>query len=143
MVNLTKTTRSVKQKEVVRKWHLIDAAGKVLGRITPEIATVLQGKDVVSYVPHLDMGGHVVVINAKKVVLTGSKAQDKQYTYYSGFPGGLRTVGFETLISKNPQEVFRHAVAGMLPKNKLRDQRLGRLHVFGDEKHPFGDKFSK
>ncbi|OGK38309.1 50S ribosomal protein L13 [Candidatus Roizmanbacteria bacterium RIFCSPHIGHO2_12_FULL_41_11] len=140
MTKITETTRPLKAKEITHQWHLIDIGGKILGRTTQEIARLLQGKHKVQYVPYLDNGDHVVVINASKVVLTGKKADNKKYTYYSGYPSGLRTETFLGLIKRRPEEVIRHAVTGMLPKNKLRDNRLARLHVFDDDKHPFEQK---
>ncbi len=140
MVNLTKSTKSVSINDIKRRWHLIDVKGKVLGRVAPKIAQLLQGKDKVNYVPYLDVGDYVVVINAAKVKLTGKKYETKKYTYYSGYPGGLKEISFQHLLKENPSEVIKHAVSGMLPKNKLRDRRLKRLFVFADEKHPYGDK---
>ena len=140
MPTLTHTTKSTKGKEVVHNWHVIDAAGKVLGRIAPEIATLLQGKNKTNQMPNLDAGEYVVVINAKKVEVTGAKKFNKQYTFYSGYPGGLRTEDFASIAERNPGEIIRHAVSGMLPKNKLRDKRLSRLFVFPDENHPYTDK---
>jgi len=141
MVNLTQSTKSVKEKDIKREWHLIDLKDKILGRAIPEISKFLQGKHKINYVPYLDMGDYVVVINAKKVVLTGKKASTKVYSYYSGYPGGLRQITFNNQIEKNPKEVIRHAVSGMLPKNKLRQKRLARLHIFPDENNQYKDKF--
>lgn len=143
MAKLTQSTKSIKESEIKRDWHLVDVGGCVLGRITPQIAKLLQGKHKTTYVPYLDMGDYVVVINAKKVILTGRKANVKTYTRYSGYPGGLRTATFKDLLEKNPGVVIKHAVSGMLPKNKHRDLRLGRLFVFPDEKHSYQEKFKK
>jgi len=143
MSSLTYSTKPVKEKDIKREWVLIDLAGKVVGRVAPMIATILQVKNKVNYVPYLDMGDYVVAINAKKVVITGKKSETKEYTRYSGYPGGLKKVLYKTLMEKNPAEIIKHAVSGMLPKNKLRGQRLKRLYVFADEKHPYGDKFRK
>lgn len=138
---LTQSTKSIKEEDIKREWHLIDLSGRVLGRAIPDISKFLQGKNKIKYVPYLDMGDYVVVINAKKVVLTGKKSSNKVYSYFSGYPGGLRQVKFEEMIEKNPGEVIRHAVSGMLPKNKLRKKRLARLFIFPDEKNPYQDKF--
>ncbi len=119
---------------------MVDANGQVLGRLTPGIAKFLQGKHKTNYVPYIDSGDHVIVINAAKVRLTGRKDQAKEYTRYSGYPGGLKKVSFERMLAEKPTEIIKHAVSGMLPKNKLRDQRLARLYIFADEKHPYGDK---
>ncbi len=141
MVKLTQATKPIKEKEVKRDWHLIDVSGKVLGRVAPEIAKLLQGKHKKNYVSYLDSGDFVVVINAKKVVLTGRKSETKVYTRYTGYPGGLKTVSFKRMLEKNPEVVIKHAVSGMLPKNKLRERRLKRLFVFPEDKHPYQDKF--
>jgi len=141
MVNLTVSTKPVKAKEIKRDWHLIDASSKILGRLAPEIVKVLQGKHKRNYVPYLDMGDYVVVINAKKVIVSGKKADQKIYTRYSGYPGGLKEISFNKLLEEKPEEIVKRAVSGMLPKNKLRKKRLARLYVFADENHPFADKF--
>lgn len=143
MKNLTQQTKPVKLKEIKRDWHLVDVSGRVLGRVAPEISLFLQGKNKVNYVPYLDTGDYVVVINAKKIVITGRKSQTKIYTRYSGYPGGLKTINFSSLLEKNPEMVIKNAVSGMLPKNKFRDERLKRLFVFADEKHPYENKFIK
>ena len=137
MVRITQSTKPISSKEIQRRWHLIDLSGKVLGREIPNIANLLQGKHKVNYAPYLDAGDNIVVINASKVVLTGKKAQQKSYTYFSGYPGGLNEVSYEHMLEKRPEEIVRHAVAGMLPKNKLRDRRMARLHIFAAERHPF------
>lgn len=141
MTNLTQTTKSIKEAEVKRTWHLIDVSGKVLGRIAPEIAKILQGKHKVNYVSYLDSGDYVVVINAKKVVVTGKKAETKTYSRYSGYPGGLKITSYKTMMEKDPGAIIEHAVSGMLPKNKHRDDRMRRMYVYGDNKHPYIDKF--
>jgi large subunit ribosomal protein L13 len=143
MAKVTQSTKPVSEKEIKREWKLVDLKGQVLGRAVNSIATYLQGKNKSNYVPYLDMGDNVVVINAQKVELTGRKAESKEYTLFSGYPGGLRKVSFENLIKNDPEKVVRHAVSGMLPKNKLRDQRLARLHVFAGAEHTFTDKFTK
>jgi len=141
MVKPTISTKPLKLKDIKREWHLVDAADKVLGRLTPQIAKLLQGKHKRSYVPSLDMGDYVVVINAKKIKVTGKKQEQKIYTRYSGYPGGLKKIPFEKLKENRPEEIIKHAVSGMLPKNKLRKKRIARLYVFPDENHPFSDKF--
>ena len=135
MVNLTKTTKSISQDEIKRDWYLINLEGKILGRAASEVARLLQGKHKTNYTSNLDMGDNVVIINAGKVVITGKKAKQKQYTFYSGYPGGLRETNYERLLKKNPDALIRHAITGMLPKNKLRKRRLARLFVFNDENH--------
>lgn len=142
MPTLTRTTKSIKGKDVSHNWHIIDAAGQILGRLAPQISILLQGKNKTNYMPNLDAGEFVVVINAKQVVVSGAKKYTKEYTYYSGYPNGLRKESFENVMSKNPAEVIRHAVSGMLPKNKLRDKRLSRLFVYPDNNHPYTDKIT-
>ncbi len=137
----SQSTRPQKEKDIVREWHLVDLNKKILGRATTEIARLLQGKHKVNYVPYLDMGDYVVVINSAKVKLSGNKAQNKIYTRYSGYPGGLKRTVFSEVIKKNPAEIVRHAVSGMLPKNKLRARRLTRLYIYKDEKHPYESMF--
>lgn len=141
MVNLTLSTKPVKEKEIKRNWRLFDAKKKVLGRLTTEVAQYLTGKHKVNYTSHLDMGDYAVVINAKDVVVTGTKEASKTYKYYSGYPGGLKKVKFSKMKQERPEEIIRHAVAGMLSKNKLRDRKLARLFIFKDEKHSYHDKF--
>jgi len=142
-MKLTLTTTSIKGKEVDMKWHLVDVKGKILGRIVPEIVKYLQGKNKSNYVDYLDMGDNVVVINAKKIEVTGNKDKTKTYSSYSGYPGGLKVESFASLMKKNPGEIIRHAVSGMLPKNKFRSLRLSRLFIFPDKDHTFKDKFFK
>ena len=143
MKKLTKQTKPVKEKEIERGWHLIDVGGKVLGRVAPMIASLLQGKNKANYVPYLDMGDYVVVINASQVVVTGKKGETKIYTRYSGYPGGLKVLKYKDLLNDKPEFIIKHAVSGMLPKNKFRDRRLKRLFVFQDNNHPYQDKFNK
>lgn len=133
-------TKPTKAKEIKRRWHLIDARKQILGRLATQIAHLLMGKDKPYFVPYLNCGDFVVVINAKKVRVTGKKEEQKIYTRYSGYPGGLKKESLRRLREKNPQEIIRHAVSGMLPKNKLRKERLKRLYVYADDKHPHAKK---
>lgn len=139
---LTQQTKPVKQKEIKREWYLIDVSGKVLGRISSLISQLLQGKNKENYVSYLDMGDNVVIINARKISLTGKKYKEKIYTEYSGYPGGLKIKKINKLMEKNPAYIIRRAVSGMLPKNKFRKQRLKRLFIYPDSNHPFIDKFN-
>lgn len=143
MVVLSQSTKSVSEKKITREWYCIDVGGKVLGRIAAEIVKLLQGKHKTNYVSYLDMGDNVIVINAQKVKLTGNKSSSKIYRYYSGYPGGLRSTTAHELLDKKPEEVIRHAVSGMLPKNKLRDRRLARLFVFSGKEHPYEEKLKR
>jgi len=133
-------TFSPKQKDIKRHWHLVDLRDQVLGRVATEIAVLLQGKRKPYFAPHLDCGDYVVAINANRIVVTGRKAKQKKYYRHSGYPGGFKEVPFKKQMSKDPAKIIRHAVAGMLPKNKLRSDRLARLRVYADDKHPHRDK---
>ncbi len=141
MAHLTHLTPSARKEDVVRAWHLIDMKGKVLGRTVTEVSQLLIGKHKKDYISHVDSGDYVVVINAKDVVVTGRKAEQKVYTRYSGYPGGLREASYKQVMEKDPRRIIQNAVNGMLPKNKLRSQRMTRLYVFSDNAHPYSDKF--
>lgn len=117
-------------------WYLIDAKGKVLGRLSTRIATILSGKHKVDFRPNVDTGDHVIVINAEKIVLTGKKKEKKEYFSHSGFPGGAKLVSFQKLIAKSPEKVLMKAVKGMIPKNRLGRRMLRRLRVYRGEEHP-------
>ncbi len=143
MTHLTHSTKSIKAEDIVCAWHVVDAKGKILGRLASDIASLLTGKSKVTYVDYLDSGDEVVVINASEIVVTGKKATTKTYDSFSGYPGGLRKISYSQMMEKKPGEIIRHAVSGMLPKNKLRDPRLARLHVFAGSEHTFIDKFTK
>ena len=121
---------------IERKWFVVDAEGQTLGRISTHIAMVLRGRHKAIYTPHVDVGDFVVVINAAKVKVTGSKRKTKKYYNYSGYPGGLRAWTFEDLIEKDPKRVILHAVKGMLPKNRLAAQQLRKLKVYAGSEHP-------
>lgn len=136
------TTYSTKQKDIKRVWHLLDAKGEILGRLSTEIAELLIGKKKPYFSSHLDCGDFVVVINAAKVAVTGKKEKQKTYFRHSGYPGGLKAVSLGELRLRQPEKIIIHAVSGMLPQNKLRDRMLKRLFVFAAEEHPYKDKFS-
>ncbi len=123
-------------KDVVRKWYVIDASGETLGRLATKAASVLSGKLNPQYVPYLDTGDHVIVINAEKVRLTGLKDQKKVYRRYTGFPGGLREESFTRLIGRKPEKVLEEAIKGMLPKTKLGRAMASKLKVYRGDKHP-------
>jgi large subunit ribosomal protein L13 len=122
--------------DISRKWFVVDASGKTLGRLATEAASVLSGKRNPKYTPFLDMGDHVIVINASKVRLTGLKAQSKTYRRYTGFPGGLREESFVRLLARRPEKIVEEAVKGMLPKSKLGRQMATKLKVYRGEDHP-------
>ncbi|HSQ34010.1 MAG TPA: 50S ribosomal protein L13 [Peptostreptococcaceae bacterium] len=124
-----------KTSEVQRKWYLIDAEGKTLGRLSTEIATILRGKHKPTFTPHVDGGDFVVVVNAEKVVLTGKKLDQKLYRYHTGYIGGLKEIPYRRMMAEKPEEVVSHAVNGMLPKNKLRKRMMTRLRVFSGMNH--------
>jgi large subunit ribosomal protein L13 len=126
----------LKPSQVERKWYLVDAQGKVLGRLATEIAMLLRGKRKPTYTPHLDNGDHVVVINAEKVVVTGRKSQQKLYHHHTGYPGGLRTRTFAYLLAHRPERIVKQAVKGMLPHNRLGRQMLKKLRVYAGPRHP-------
>lgn len=124
----------------VRQWHVVDVSGKVLGRVASDISGLLIGKHKVGYAPNVDMGDYIVVINAKDVALTGKKSIQKQYQWHTGYPKGFRKRSFKQMLERDPVRILTHAVAGMLPKNKLRSARLKRLKVFVASVHPYQDK---
>ena len=123
-------------KDIQRKWFVIDASGQTLGRLATHAASVLSGKRSPLYTPYLDMGDHVVVINAEKIVLTGLKADKKLYRRYTGFPGGLREESFVSLLARRPEAIIEQAVKGMLPKSKLGRQMATKLKVYKGDRHP-------
>lgn len=134
---MAQQTHSTKRKDVVRKWHLIDASNKVLGQISTEIVTLLMGKHKVDYTPSLDMGDKVVVINAKKIVLTGNKELGKVYHWHTGYMGGIKDTTAAEIRAKDATKLITKAVNGMLPKNRLRSVRMANLYVYEDSNHPY------
>jgi large subunit ribosomal protein L13 len=125
-----------KKDSIARKWYLVDAEGKVLGRLATRVATLLIGKHKPIYAPHVDVGDHVVVINAAKVHLTGQKPTDKLYRWHTGYIGGLREVPAETMLRSHPERVIEWAVSGMLPKTKLGRAMAKKLNVYRGSEHP-------
>jgi large subunit ribosomal protein L13 len=119
-----------------RRWFVVDASGKTLGRLATETASILAGKRSPKYTPYIDMGDHVIVINAEKVRLTGLKSESKVYRRYTGFPGGLREESFTRLLKRRPEKIIEEAVFGMLPKTKMGRQMGTKLKVYRDEHHP-------
>jgi large subunit ribosomal protein L13 len=125
-----------KPAEVERKWYVVDADGKTLGRLASEVASVLRGKNKPTYTPHVDCGDYVIVINAEKVAVTGKKRSEKIYKKHTGYPGGLREITFDKLQQKKPEEIIRHAVKGMLPDGALGRQMFKKLKVYAGAEHP-------
>ena len=124
-----------KPAEVERKWYVIDAEDKTLGKIASEVASILRGKKKPIYTPHVDTGDYVIVINAEKVRVTGKKEEQKIYKSHSGYPGGLKETTLRELRAKKPEEIIRHAVKGMMPKGKLGRQMFKKLKVYAGPEH--------
>lgn len=137
-----KYTKPTTQKDIRRDWHLVDLKGKVLGRIAGNIAKLLQGKAKPYFVPYLDCGDYVVVVNAKLVEVTGKKSSQKTYEKYSGYPGGRKVKTYSQVKEEKPTRIILEAVSGMLPKNTLRDSMLKRLYISPDENHEYKNKFT-
>ena len=129
-------TYSPRADEIERDWYVVDAEGLTLGRMSTEVARVLRGKHKAMYTPHMDTGDHVVIINADKVVLTNNKAEAKQVYRHTGYPGGIRSTTYATLLAEKPAEAVRRTVRGMLPKNRLGRQMLKKLKVYAGPTHP-------
>ncbi len=129
-------TWNAKPGEVQRRWYLVDADGQTLGRLATRIADTLRGKDKPEYTPHVDTGDFVVVVNAEKVAVTGQKLDQKRYYRHSGYPGGLRSRTLREQLDRQPAEVLRKAVKGMLPRNRLARQQLTKLKVYAGPEHP-------
>ena len=125
-----------KEHEIEKKWHLIDANDKVLGRLATEIANLLRGKNKPIFTPHMDSGDYVVVVNADKVVLTGGKLEKKMYYRHSGYVGGLKKATAKEMLQKRPENLIRFAVKGMLPKTSLGRRQLTKLKIFAGPDHP-------
>lgn len=128
-------TYSLKKDQVVRSWFVLDATDRILGRMATKIADRIRGKDKPSFTPHTDGGDYVIVVNAEKIKVTGSKFSDKKYFRHSLYPGGLKTSTFKELNKKNPEKIIEEAVKGMLPKNKLGKSMIKKLKVFKGPEH--------
>ncbi|MBI2012685.1 50S ribosomal protein L13 [Candidatus Curtissbacteria bacterium] len=133
--------KNVKPGDIQRNWHLIDAKGKVIGRVASDIASILMGKNKHYYTPYLDTGDYVVVLNAVDANFTGKKESQKKYYRHSGYPGGLYVKGAAQVRKEKPEQLLRHAVSGMLPKTKLGKMMIKKLFVFPNADHPYVDKF--
>ncbi|MCQ6563678.1 50S ribosomal protein L13 [Paenibacillus mendelii] len=131
-----RTTYMAKPNEVERKWYVIDAEGKTLGRLASEAASLIRGKHKPEFTPHVDTGDFVVVVNAEKIVLTGKKLQNKMYYRHSHYQGGLKVTSAQNMLSKTPERVLEQAIHGMLPKNRLGDKMKLKLKVYAGSEHP-------
>ena len=129
-------TYFAKNEDKAHKWYLVDASGKILGRMASQIAKILRGKHKPEYTPHADVGDYVIIINASKVKVTGNKMQDKIYYRHSGFPGGIKERTFEKQLEKDPVELVELAIKGMLPRNPLGRAMLSKLKVYKGADHP-------
>jgi len=137
MVNVGTKTFNLKREEIKRKWYIVDAEGKVLGRLATEIATKLRGKDKPTFTPHVDCGDFIIVINAEKIkVKGGNKLEDKKYYRHSGYVGSLKETSLEDMLKKNPEFVIKNAVRGMIPHNTLGRIVLRKLKVYSGPDHP-------
>ena len=128
-------TKLIKHNEVSHDWYIVDVAGKILGRAATQIAVLLMGKDRPDFTPNVDNGAGVVVTNCDKITISGNKAEEKVYKRFSGYPGGQKTTVYKEMISKDPKHVLRHAVKGMLPKNKLGARMIKRLKLYTGTEH--------
>ena len=128
-------TYSLKAKDIKRKWYVTDAEGKILGRFASQVAQILRGKTKPIYTPHLDVGDHVVVINADKIAVTGRKAEQKRYYRHTGYPGGLKSIAYTDLLREKPERILEHAIKGMLPHNTLGRAMFRKLRVCAGPTH--------
>ncbi len=129
-------TYSAKPLEVERKWYVVDAEGKTLGRLATVVANLLRGKNKPQYTPNVDTGDFVIVINAEKIQVTGKKETDKIYYHHTGYPGGLKSISFKALMEKDPTKAIEKAVKGMLPHNTLGAKQFTKLNVYAGSEHP-------
>jgi len=123
------------EAQVAKRWFLLDASGKTLGRFSAEVAKILRGKHKPTFTAHVDSGDGVIIINASKIKVTGAKKAQKIYRYYTGSMGGLREVPYEVMLSRKPTYIIRHAVKGMMPKTRLGEAQMKKLRIFADEQH--------
>ncbi|HHT62278.1 MAG: 50S ribosomal protein L13 [Bacillota bacterium] len=123
-------------KDIERKWYILDAANKPLGRLATEAARLLRGKHKPIYTPHVDTGDHVIIINAEKVILTGNKFQKKMYYRHSRFPGGLKSMDYQTLLATRPERAIEKAVKGMIPHNRLGRKMMKKIRIYRGAEHP-------
>ena len=132
---MNNTTYSIKKEEIERKWYIIDAANKPLGRVATEAAKLLRGKHKPTFTPNLDVGDHVIILNCNQVILTGNKLNQKVYRHHSGYIGGMKETSAKDMLEKNPEKAMMLAVKGMLPHNSLGAQQLKKLRVYAGSEH--------
>lgn len=132
----SKTYTPKMETKADKKWYLVDAEGKTLGRLATKIAVILRGKNKTTFAPHVDMGDYVVVINADKIKLTGNKESQKEYIHHTGYLGHIRRKPIATVREKNPTRILKEAVAGMIPRNRLKKLVLGKLKIYAGGEHP-------
>ena len=130
------TTFMAKPQDVERKWYVVDAEGKTLGRLATQVAAILRGKHKPTFTPHVDCGDYVIIVNAEKIKVTGKKAAEKVYYRHSGYPGGQKAITFEQMIARRPVRVLELAIKGMLPHNRLGRQMYRKLKVYAGPEHP-------
>ena len=131
-------TRPAQPEHMIPTWHIIDAQGQILGRLASRVASVLRGKHKPAFTPHLDLGDHVIIVNAEKIHLTGLKFKKKLYHHHTGFPGGIKSISARQLLEKKPTDLLYRAIHGMLPKNRLRKRLARKLRVYAGPEHPHG-----
>ena len=136
MNTLSYKTKSAKKEEVQRKWLIVDAENAIVGRLATRVATILRGKHKAIYTPHVDTGDYVIIVNAEKVRFTGNKMQKKEYSRYSGYPGGQKVATPADLVARKPEAIIENAVRGMLPKNRLGRQMFKKMFVYAGAEHP-------
>jgi large subunit ribosomal protein L13 len=127
----------------IADWHLVNADGKVLGRLASQVAHILRGKHKPTYVPYMDKGDFVIIVNADKITATGNKMSQKTYYRHTGYPGGIKSITLEKLLDKKPTDVLMHAIKGMLPRNSLGRQMLSKLKVYAGNEHPHSAQMPK
>ena len=129
-------TTALRTQDLEKKWYLIDCSGKTLGRLSVIVANILRGKSKPEYTPNADVGDFVVLINTKEIKVTGNKLTQKKYFSHTGFPGGLKTRSFSSMLQKNPNSIIKNAVKGMLPKNRLNNKIIKKLKIYANQDHP-------
>ncbi|MFN4972782.1 MAG: 50S ribosomal protein L13 [Bacteroidota bacterium] len=136
MDSISYKTKSVSKATVKKEWYIIDAEGQTLGRFASKVANILRGKHKTNFTPHVDCGDNVIIINADKIRFSGNKLNDKDYVFYSGFPGGQRFESAKNMMQKKPTYAVEHAIEGMLPNNKLGSEIFRNLYVYAGSEHP-------